>query len=474
MDVKEFAKFEEQERLFNREYGGIPYWQYLRGFVYNYVSLDRFEKETAAGNKQKLHQKMSNWMYSGIKGIKSELALKKQTAVDVILFRIFEGPDRFYDYWNLPEKITAIRIMRNMAVEKASPPGIFYMGLPSAISAVTNFVQKKLHRRIRDEKEFRFLKELEQKVICRFGKCMTAGQMQELIQGYLNSKTILRWYYGRLFDHLKPRAIVVTMYPNSILYAAYEEARNRGIKIIALQHCLIYNHPWYWFEDQRGLNNPIPDYMLLFGRVHETWTKFPQNTTCVSVGFPFQEHELKRLEQFETDEKAVIVYPTSDERFEMVISEFIDKADPLGYKVIMKVHPGEESDNLEIYYPLLSKKKNLDIITDQSKGIYYWLKRGKHHVMVNSTVGYEALAVDGSNICIAQNVKHEMMQPLLDWGIARGFQTADELLELICHPLETDTLHRRELWEENASENMERFFRQMQEQGWPDGKDFRQ
>ena len=472
-DVKGFAKFEEQERLFDREYAGIPYWQDLRFSVCESAFSDRIEKEAAAQKSSNLYQKMRSLLYRVGNGIRSRAALKKHATADVILFRVSEEQDEFYDYWKLPEGIDAIRIMQSVQSEKVMPPETSDFSLmPSVMSSVIYRVKRKLRGTVKDEKEFQFLKELEQKIICRFGKCMSAEQMQKRVQSYWYTKQLHQRYFSRLFDRLKPQAIVVVCYYNSKFYAAYEEAKKRGIKIIELQHGVINNHEEYWFEDQRGLNNLTPDYMLLFGRIHETWTKLLKNTTCVPVGFPFQEHELKRLGSCEADEKTVVVYPQSDERFEMVISDFIDKAGPLGYRVIMKVHPGE-SNNVEIYYPLLSKKKNLEIVTDQSKGIYYWLKYGKHHVMASTTVGLEAVAVDGSNICIALNVDHEQAQPLLNWGVARGFQTADELLELILHPKEVDTSHRRELWEENARENMELFFMQIKEQGWPDGTEFR-
>ena len=472
INAKEFAEFEEQERLFDREYAGIPYWQYLRFFVFISAFSDRVEKATAASNEIKLRQKVKSLVRRGVKSMGSELALKKHAPVDVILFRDSEGSDRFYDYWKLPEGIKAVRVMRAMEGGNVSPHDVFYMEWPAVESAVLYHIRKKLHLRPYDEKEFQFLQELERKVVSRFGRCMPAEQMHEDVRGFCHSKQFLQRYFSKLFDRLKPKAIVVVCYYNVAFYAAYEEAKKREIRIIEQQHGVISNHPEYWFEDQRGLNNLTPDYMLLFGRIHETWTKLLKNTTCVSVGFPFQEYELKRLESCEADERTVVVYPESDVRFERVISEFIDKAEPLGYKVIMKLHP-HHSSRVDIYYPLLSKKKNLEIITDQSKGIYYWLKRGKHHVMASTTVGLEAVAVEGSNICIALNVDHEQTQPLLDWGVARGFQTADELLKLIRNPKEVDLSHKRELWEENASGNIERFFLQMKERGWPDGMNYK-
>lgn len=471
MDVKGFAEFEKQERLFDREYAGTPYWQFLRFSVFHSAFSDRMEKTAAISDQVTMPQKMKNLARRGTKGIASELALKRHAPVDVILFRHFEESDRFYDYWELPEGIKAIRIMRTMEKGTAALPDTFYMELPVVMSAAAYHVKKMLRRTVYDEQEFQFLKELERNVARHFGKCMPAEQMQARVQGYCHAKKTMQRYFSRLFDRLKPRAIVVVCYYNATYYAAYEEAKKRGIRIIELQHGIISSHQEYWFEDQRGLNNLTPDYMLTFGRVHETWTKMLRNTACVPVGFPFQEYELRRLESCEADEKTVIVYPQSDPRFEAVISEFADKAESLGYKVIMKLHPSFSS-HAEVYYPLLTKKKNLEIVSDQSKGIYYWLKRGKHHVLANTTVAFEAAALEGSNICVALNVDHAMVQPLLDLGAARGFQTADELLELVCHPPGADASHRRELWEENAAENMERFFRKLKEQGWPDGTDF--
>lgn len=472
--LKEFAEFEKQENLFDREYAGVPYWQDLRFLVYKSMLFsDYIKKRTAVRKKRTLYQKMRYLIYRAANDIWSELAVKQHTAVDVILFRVSEDSDRFYDYWKLPEEINAIRIMYSAQAEMSAPSDNFdFYLMPSLMSSVIFHIQKKLHGTVNDEKEFQFLRELEQKIICRFGRCMTAEQMQESIRDCWYTMQLHRKYFSRLFDRLKPRAIVVVCYYNAKFYAAYAEARKRGIKVIELQHGLISDHQEYWFEDQRGHNNLTPDYMLLFGPIHEAWTKLLKNTTCVPVGFPFQEHELKRLENCKADEKTVIIYPYQDERFEAVISEFIDKAEPLGYKVIMKVHP-LQMNGVEIYYPLLSAKKNLEIITDQSKGIYYWLKRGKHHVLAYSTVAFEAVAVEGSNICIALNVDHNGLQPLLDWGVARGFQTADELLELIRNPKGVDMSHKRELWAENAGDNMERFFLQMKEQDWPDGMDFK-
>lgn len=48
LDVKEFAKFEEQEMLFDRKYAGILYWRELRLSLCRFLIKDRTEKERGA------------------------------------------------------------------------------------------------------------------------------------------------------------------------------------------------------------------------------------------------------------------------------------------------------------------------------------------------------------------------------------------------------------------------------------------
>lgn len=69
--AKEFAEFEEQERLFDREYAGIPYWQYLRFDVCLSAFWDYIEKDSAAKNEISRYQKMKDLVRIGAEGIKS-------------------------------------------------------------------------------------------------------------------------------------------------------------------------------------------------------------------------------------------------------------------------------------------------------------------------------------------------------------------------------------------------------------------
>lgn len=274
-------------------------------------------------------------------------------------------------------------------------------------------------------------------------------------------------FFDKFFSKVACKAIVTEQYYQNHLYAAFRVPRKKGIRVIELQHGVISNHQEYWFDDQRGLNNYTPDYFLTFGDIHTSWTKLLPSTRAVSIGFPYQEAEIQRLKEQQTEEQTVVIYPNPLREFEKIVDEFADVAVKKGYRVILKVHLSEAVD-FKQYYPLLAKNQSIEVVTAQDKGIYYWLKLAKHHVMANTTVGLEAAALDHTNICIATAVPHQQTQPLLDWGVGKGFDTAEELMDLIKNPLQADKAKARNaLWKPNAAKNMERFFTEMWEQDWP-------
>ena len=91
------------------------------------------------------------------------------------------------------------------------------------------------------------------------------------------------------------------------------------------------------------------------------------------------------------------------------------------------------------------------------------LRSKRYHIMPSTTVGLEAVAMPHTNICIAENVPHEQTQPLLDWGVARGFSTAAQLMELVRHPLQSENgvleEKRKALWQPNAEQNIQDFLK---------------
>lgn len=475
LNKQEFAQFEKNENLFERVYSGVSYWQMLRFMVCEGADSNRIENEDAIRD----NQRKKNFLKLIVSAFKYALLnvgeSNKLKPCDIVCFTHDDQKDqavRFFDYWNMPSDISMMEI--NEAYDplalRTKEKGTLMV--PYVKTQLRYFCKKALGKIKKDNDESFFLQELEQKVRESFGRSISAARMEQAIQKWIEIDREYEKYFSKLFDRLQCRAIVVVCYYQVQLYAAYREAKKRNIRIIELQHGVINNHEEYWFEDRRGLNNYTPDYFLAFGNSHVLWTNMLDTTRPVVTGFPYQEYQINKLANLETQENIVIVYPQAECEFEQVINEFAEIVIKKGYRIIIKLHPLQALD-YEMYYPLLSKNSSLEVITSQSEGIYYWLKLAKHHVMANTTVGLEAVAFPHTNICIAENVSHEQTQPLLDWKVARGFFNAQGLMELIENPNTAVSEKAKEnLWKKDSAKNVATFFKKLKEQNWVESRNF--
>ena len=469
-DVRKFVLLEKELGLFDHSYNGFYYWQNLRFAVCESLFGNRTVNEAAERrSKKKKLIPLTRKLLNGIAAAaKLRLQLLKRKQYDIIFLRGPAISDKFFDCWSLPEGMTSANI-RYVPYFKEDRNDIMFLEAPRLRSAIEN----KLRRRFRlykpDLTERSFLKKLEKLLKRHFGQSLSAAEMEQLIQDH---KVIDKHYsrsYHTLFRQTKCRAIVLTCYYNQDTFAALKTAKKMNVVSVELQHGVINNHEEYWFEDDRAKHNYMPDWLLTFGDIHNSWIKLAKGEQVYTAGFPFQEKSISELKNILPDEKTVVVYPESFSRFEETVNEFINMIIPLGYRVLIKLHP-LQAENIGLWYPLLSGNKNAEFITSQDKGIYYWLKTAKHHVMGSTTVGLEAVVLDHPNICIAENIPHDQVQCLIDWKLARGFSTAEQLKELVLSPLDMNTPYiseiRKKLWKENASQNMTDFFRRLKNNNW--------
>ena len=61
-----------------------------------------------------------------------------------------------------------------------------------------------------------------------------------------------------------------------------------------------------------------------------------------------------------------LVIPKKFPEFENLLDRFINEITPLGYKVFIKLHP-LQAKNVSLWYPVLSKNKNAEIVTRQTE-----------------------------------------------------------------------------------------------------------
>ena len=473
-DKRRFARFEKDEALFHHCYDGYPYWQLLRFYACK-AAFDNavFTKSTTWSFRKALRfvSKGFRLTFCAVLGKLSLLTLKDS---EVVCFHGVIQSDFFYKGWSLPENISRVFV-------RTSVPNTITKGLndcvspmwPYLVARIKHGLGKRLRKGSRDVKEYRFLQTLERKMSLEFGSSMTAEQMEDMIRRNKQVHLETKRFYERLFDKTNCRAIIVVCYYQELLYPVYELAKERDVIIIELQHGVIFNHQSYWFEDQSGTNIFVPDYFLAFGKGHIDGAKMLSSTYALPLGYPFQDEQIEELRGVQADDKLIVVYPEANELFEEVIIRLSDLASPKGYKIVIKLHPLQCND-YEALYPALSKDCNVTFSTDQSKGIYHWLSKAKHHVMVNTTVGLEAVRIPGIAVYIADFLHHEQLQLLLDYGVARTFKSAGELMSQIENPLvsENDELCGR-LWTHDSARNFEDFFSELKKQDWPSPDNFR-
>ncbi len=242
IEIEEFAIFEKEENLFEREYCGVPYWQELRMHVCeSIINTEYCNSAKAANNETNFSENISLFFRMIWTGLKSERLLSKCGMKDVAVFREFEHWDSLYDTWTMPQDICAINFIENVRINSNSTAlGYYNMGIPNACVIIAYHIREMFHALAFDAEEYEFLNQLEQKLKKRFGgPCISANEMHRIVRQYYYIKKIYGRYFGKLFDKTKVRALVVPQYYRADFYSAYEEAKKRSIIIIELQHGVI-------------------------------------------------------------------------------------------------------------------------------------------------------------------------------------------------------------------------------------------
>ena len=460
IDVARFCEIEKELSLFSREYCGAPYWQYIRFFVCQYCFTNRFDKGTEITQERRGLAEVSQKLRKLLSLIKDFFFFCNPGQYDLLILKNDSLKDKFFDYWTVPDQIRSVSLRTSLNKDPVSIRERYIL-LPLLAFKIRRFARK-LKGNTKDDAEALFLQELEERLKNEFGKAPDYKVLIDKIEEDVLMNSCYEDYYRKLFQRTNVKAILGVVYYNNDVFAEYKVAKELGVHSVELQHGVINNHHEYYFEDTSGVNNDTPEYLLTFGELHNKWIRLVEGSSAVAVGFPFQEYMIRNLESVETEDKTIIVYPVSDSRFEHVVSEFADRIVAYGYKVLIKLHP-LEADDYQTIYPVLSGNCNVSFITSQSEGIYYWLKLGTFHVMASTTVGLEAMAFDHTRVCIAENVPHEQTQCLLDWGLAEGFSTAPELLDIVSNKKTKEKNSeklleiRNGLWKKNAANNISEF-----------------
>lgn len=449
------ADFEKENHLFDREYAGFHYWQYVRFQIFDSIyDSNRYNKEFKV--RESKFKKFLTLIKRALCSSVELLRLKKSDLLCLAPHNKNIASGDYYRFYSMFDIAPNVEKQYLWTDWKEQSRGLD-ISLPMLMVNTIFYIRKALHLLPHDIEETAQIKNIHKKICEQFGDCISVDDIIFIIQKAIFIDKYLGAYYEKILKITKCRAISLITYYDILHYPLYDIAYKNGIPIVEFQHGCIANHYSYCLTDDNE-NVKVPNYFLTFGPAQESFTRLLSRTTVVPVGFHFHNIQLLETESIVTDDKLIIIYPELCTGFEECIDDLIKKVTPDGYKVAMKLHPVEVR-YYDKAYPILSRNSNLIIYTNEfNNNIYHYLKMARHHIVINTTVGLQAASFSHTNICVCTLKRHDTNKCLIDNGAARGFSNSEELVELIRNPIKNVNGYSEQLFMKNAKENIVAFF----------------
>lgn len=262
-------------------------------------------------------------------------------------------------------------------------------------------------------------------------------------------------YYTAFLDKINPKAIIEVVSYSTDHMLINEIAHSKNIPTIELQHGAISSwHCAYRYNTSQNIKQ-LPDKYLLFG---DYWKKFIQwpidERNIVSVGFPYFEHNVKKIDSNKNEEYFTILFlsqRTIGEKLGEYAYACYCHLDQEKYRIIYKLHPSEYGDWKE-RYPFFSKCDKMLVVDNGEKDLYEYFAESHMQVGVYSTSIYEGIGF-GLPTCIYYIEGSYAMQTLCEAGKAGLVKTPDDLERYILQ-MENQKVDIDFFWKKNASENL--------------------
>ncbi|WP_066163938.1 hypothetical protein [Aliarcobacter cryaerophilus] len=274
------------------------------------------------------------------------------------------------------------------------------------------------------------------------------NQSKEILYKISKREKIAMFIYGLFFKIKKPKMILV----NAGFYGdqsfLIHSAKQNCVKVAEYQHGYIgLKHPAYNYHINifETIKDYYPEYFLTHGKYWSERARIP--ATKMAIGLP----NLTKSRKLYANKEKIVLFVSGGITPDLIssfIEESFNKLDMLGYKILLRPHPGEYARVEERY----GRLANLGVIIDKDS-LYNTLEK------VEIVVGFDFTTVLFEAVCFTSKV-YMMKTNLTDYyepnSSFLSFENSVDLVEFIKNNAKIRYSYDY-FWEQNWEQNYKNF-----------------
>ncbi len=409
---KRFLLFEEQENFFDIEYKGFKIWEFARGYIYIEIEMI-YNKLQPLFSQQKKDLKRQKSSFSSVLKKLKIFFLKD---IDYIFLnnprRVRQSDGKYYCIYTdlmidlLKEKNKCVTFedpywylnpTSNVShFEPIKTENICYLDYIERLYRIKKYFSKRKNKELHN-----ILLNLKEKIEKEF-KCDLTN-IFKLVEDRILYMLYTYNFYRRLMVRAKPKAIFefYDIFPSKIVINKI--AKELNVPIIEIQHGIVTkkNPIFLKYGNMDRDYECLPDYVLSYGKKLLNLEYMPiKKENIFYIGSLFLNKKLNEYKKEKIDKKYILFVSQSNlgqylSTCASELAELLKSNDE--YQIIYKMHPYEIGANYECL-----NKKNITVINDRNKDLYYYQSISCAQIGVYSTGLYEGLNF-GLNTFILSN-----------------------------------------------------------------------
>lgn len=455
-----FFDLEKEMDMFSMESDGIYFWQLVRHFLLKKIMI----KDTIVVSNNK-DRNLKGEIIGALRSCKvMRQRVKKMEHADIVRIRpcLTLSPDgrlddHQYDHTDLGENVTAIDVYA-LGNYTDTPDVIRYSMAQAEFSLILWKIKRRLFGSQRiDSRHIGKISVFLDKIDGVYGTDLHIDKFVSQIQYAIACHKIYVAYFSRIFQIVRPKAIMIYPHYDEHMFAATAAAREMGIATIEIQHGRINAHEAYWYEEQSLVGKLLPDHFFTFGDWWNGQIKLPDFCQVVAVGNVYLEEQVQRFSRSRRDKLTIGVFSSPQNGKELC--KFINKVNVTlkgkDVRVLYKLHPNE-CKVWKAEYPEILGVDNITVI-DDGTSVYEIIAKSDIVFGINSTTFFEATIYDSVKIIIYMAGDYNAMKPLLDSGAATGITSMEEFIAVLEEDGSVNDPYPGEFrfWKRNARYNIQ-------------------